>query len=516
MGYGLLIAVAGLATAMYTLWARQAWHAIWEVEDSYYSHSLLIPFIAGYLLWRKRSELARVPVQPDWRGLLIAGTGLLLFIPGTFADMLTFSGLSFIAILAGIVWSLYGRGVARLCAFPILYLIFMVPVSTGLLEPIAFSLRLLSTKMAIVWLGLFGQHAMAEGTSIIFSTMRVEVPNACSGMQSLMALTAALSAFVYIGRGLLWRRLSLLAIIPPLLVVSNGLRVALISMIGRLFGVDVAEGPLHGTSSALVFLLTFAALLGFAHVLAVTIDLGSGSTDTDNTSDPHTWSAVSWLPRASFASLGLIALLLMGNWFKLTLRPPEAGIEGPPLVDFSAVPLEVEGWKGKNFELDPATQKLIYANSLLSRIYTNENGEKVSLLVEYRPGPTRVSFHQPDACMPAAGWSTGISRSKVVAAGQLSIPLTSIVFRKGKFTRLELFWHRYGGTYAEAGSRLAMRMELAGPLGRLFGRRQSETLFRVGALVTTSPQQTFEAQKDLIEKILPSVEKAIAAGDAQR
>ncbi len=513
ISYGLLIVTAACVVAMYTRWAQQAWYAIWEVEDSYYSHSLLIPFIAGYLLWRKRDELAQAPMRADWRGLLIAFIGLLLFIPGTFADMLTFSGLSLIAILVGAVWALYGPSVIRICAFPILYLLFMMPISTALLEPVAFSLRLLSTKMASGWLALFGQHGIAEGTSIIFSTMRVEVPNACSGMQSLMALVAALSAFVYIGRGSLWRRLLLLAVIPPVLVVSNGLRIALIAMIARLFGMDVAEGPLHGTSSALVFLLTFLAILGFAHMLAVEIDLGSEATRGSNPSRARPQSISRWLPRTSFPSLGLIAVLLMGNWAKLTLRPQEAGVEGLPLVDFSQVPLQVDGWTGRDVEVDPENRRKIFANSLLSRAYTSGNGQEVTLLVEYRSNASRKMFHTPDLCMPAAGWRMDVPERKLAAVGQMLVPVLVIPFEKDESNWIETYWYRYGGVYAAPGSSLATRMQLAGHLGRIIGRRQTQTLFRVGSLVVGSVQETYSAQLDLLDKLMPAIEKALADGD---
>ena len=102
------------------------------------SHILLIPFISGYLIWLQRGQLPTLYVSaPRWilsfllLGLLsAASTWSLNPTRGTLSqnDYLALMTFSFLCLLAAGGFFFLGRKWMAAAAFPIAFLIFMVPM----------------------------------------------------------------------------------------------------------------------------------------------------------------------------------------------------------------------------------------------------------------------------------------------------------------------------------------------------------------------------------------------------
>lgn len=72
--------------------------------------------------------------------------------------------------------------------------------------------------------------------------------------------------------------------------------------------------------------------------------------------------------------------------------------------DFSCIPMEIGKWHGENLEKDIFAMQILSTTSILSRQYTNDDGEVVVLSIVY--GRELSDFHQPEVCMKGAGWKT--------------------------------------------------------------------------------------------------------------
>jgi hypothetical protein len=97
-------------------------------NDSAYQHGwLVIPVVLG-VIWYRRERLARVPVGTHSAGLALIALALLLHLAEKALDLNGPSPLSIPIFVAGAVWFFLGTAFLRALAFPIAYLIFMIPI----------------------------------------------------------------------------------------------------------------------------------------------------------------------------------------------------------------------------------------------------------------------------------------------------------------------------------------------------------------------------------------------------
>ncbi len=82
-------------------------------------------------------------------------------------------------------------------------------------------------------------------------------------MRSLISFTALGALMLYLFRTSLWKKIMFLALIPPLALLLNGVRVFLLLWIAHRFGQEAAspESYLHDGSGMLVFIIGFLAMV---------------------------------------------------------------------------------------------------------------------------------------------------------------------------------------------------------------------------------------------------------------
>ena len=144
-------------------------------DDENYSHGFLVPVFSAYLVWERRAELAAAPREGSWWGLpvLVAGIGALIVGDVGAENFLTRSSL--IVILAGLVLLHLGTRIARILAFPLAYLFFMVPLPAIVFYAIAFPLQGLAAENAAWALDLLGVPVLLDGNVIRLSQITLGV-----------------------------------------------------------------------------------------------------------------------------------------------------------------------------------------------------------------------------------------------------------------------------------------------------------------------------------------------------
>src|SRR6202034_2534092 len=74
-----------------------------------YSHGPLIPFFVFFLIWDKREVLRSTPRRPSWAGVSLVLLGLFILLVGVFGADLFLSRISFVILIAGLIWTLLGK-----------------------------------------------------------------------------------------------------------------------------------------------------------------------------------------------------------------------------------------------------------------------------------------------------------------------------------------------------------------------------------------------------------------------
>jgi exosortase len=238
----------------------------WSHDDNY-SHGFLVPFIVGYLVWTKKKELHQLTPKPSIWGIVVLLTGLSIYLVGTIGVEWFLKRSSLIVVLGGLILYLYGIEFLKVLLFPLIFLIFMVPLPAIIYNSIAFQLQLLVSLISAKLITFAGVAVFRSGNIIEVSSGPLAVEEACSGMRSIMALFALSSLFAYIRYKSRLKQWILVAFALPIAVVTNIIRVTATGICAHYFGREVAEGILHESFGWLVFVIALVLLLLLSKVL---------------------------------------------------------------------------------------------------------------------------------------------------------------------------------------------------------------------------------------------------------
>jgi exosortase len=236
-------------------------------KDPDYSHGFFVPLFSCFALWRERRRWMAVEIRPSNFGLLvmIGAVGLLLL--GSLGAELFTSRFSLIVLLAGVILFLFGSQMLRAVAFPLAFLILMIPIPAIIYNQITFPLQLLASRLAAFWLELVNVPVLRDGNVLVMSNYSLEVVEACSGIRSLVTLIALAVIYGHLVEPRRWVHWVLAILMVPIAIVSNALRVMGAGMIAHRFGPEAAEGFLHTFSGWVIFVVALLALLGCHRVL---------------------------------------------------------------------------------------------------------------------------------------------------------------------------------------------------------------------------------------------------------
>jgi exosortase B len=262
-----LLTVSVLAT--YTPTARSLIDGPWQTEQE--GHGPLIIAGALWLTWQAREKLKTVDISPaPVPGWIILLVGLALMFVARTQGVLTFEALSIIPTIIGCILISAGWPVLRTLAVPIGFLFFAVPMPDWVIDAATIPLKVLISDTVTEVLYAAGYPIAQNGVMIMIGTYQLLVKDACSGMNSIFALSAIGVFYAYAFR---WdsklRSLLLLAAIIPITIVANFLRVMALVLIAYHGGVDRLDGFLHDFTGIGLFVVALALLFLFDVVLGL-------------------------------------------------------------------------------------------------------------------------------------------------------------------------------------------------------------------------------------------------------
>ncbi len=248
--------------ASYLQWMWQIW-----MRSEYYGHGFVIPVISGYLVYRRRGQLLQVAPETDLRGLALLLPGLALFLAAVYADVNFVQGFAMVTVIGGLVLLLWGPVRARLLLFPVAFLTLMVPVDRLLVQQLSNPLQIYGAAVAARIVGFIGVPVEQHGTTLAIPDYTFEVAQACSGLKSIIAMSALAALFAFLVEGRWWKRLLLFVAGAPIAMAANALRITFTLILGRAFGPEAAEGFFHTLSGLMVFILALIGLFLMARLL---------------------------------------------------------------------------------------------------------------------------------------------------------------------------------------------------------------------------------------------------------
>lgn len=233
----------------------------WFAADSYYAHGPLIPIISGVLIWLRRRELANASIAFSklGPGLLIAG--LLLHIISAFSRVYFSSAYSLFVVLLGLTLYFFGREITRVIIFPLCFLLFMIPAPMAVIAASTLKMKLFVAHISVWIMQLFGISAVREGSMVYMPGTSVIVGDPCSGLRSLITLSALGILYAYIVKASYPRKVALLLISIPVAIIANMVRTLSTLLIANSYGDRIITDKfLHEGFGLIVFVIAFVGL----------------------------------------------------------------------------------------------------------------------------------------------------------------------------------------------------------------------------------------------------------------
>jgi exosortase len=245
----------------------------------YYSHIVLIPLVSIYLIFQKRQLVfgerkiqdccgAHSPRNERIAGISLLLTGFLLYCVGrgARADLNTNDFTAVIALAAvvflngGFILS-YGLQAFKAALFPLLFLIFVVPIPSAFMDGFISFLQVGSTEFTNLLFVATGVPFLREGFVFHLPGMSVEVAKECSGIRSSLALliTAVLAGHMFLNTW--WKKVILAVLIIPITMFKNGIRILILTLMGTYWDPRwLTESSLHRDGGIVFFILALVLM----------------------------------------------------------------------------------------------------------------------------------------------------------------------------------------------------------------------------------------------------------------
>lgn len=237
-------------------------NGLWSTSE--HGHGPIVLTVCLWLIYKRwgdaQASLVYAPAPALAWPLLLLGASL--YVIGRTLDVPYADVGSVIPMIIGLLLLTDGRSAIKALAFPLFFMLFMVPLPGFIVEPVGQAMKLIVSTATEVILHAAGYPISRSGVILQIGQYQLLVADACAGMRTLFMLEALGILYLNLVRHNSWfRNLTLAVLIVPISFAANVIRVVFLSLITYHFGDEAGQGFLHG----------FAGMVLFISALALTI-----------------------------------------------------------------------------------------------------------------------------------------------------------------------------------------------------------------------------------------------------
>lgn len=239
----------------------------WQTEEN--GHGPIILIVVCWLFWQKRNVVMSMHISPNkiagWISLCLS---LLLFVVGSSQAIDTMEVASLIPMLIGILLLMRGWQAVYAMWFPLVFMLFLIPLPGLLVEIITGTLKQHVSGVAEEILYAAGYPVARLGVMLSIGDYKLLVADACSGLNSMFSLSALGFIYLYLMKYRRWLHICLLLLaILPIAFMANVIRVMALVLITYYFGDEAGQGFAHNAAGMLLFIAALLLLMAFDGVL---------------------------------------------------------------------------------------------------------------------------------------------------------------------------------------------------------------------------------------------------------
>ncbi len=405
----------------------------WTFSDNAYAPwllalALLLLVFRVYQL--DRSQLSASPGA----ALLWWAVGAPLYAVGRSQQVELLTLLACIFLLAAVVLGLGGRWALARLRFPIGFMLLALPYPSWVIDRLTSPLKVWISIGTEELLYALGYPVARSGVVLALGPYRLLVADACTGLHSLVFLTALGLLYLHLtGPRPRWHRALLVALLVPVSLLANGIRVVVLLLVTYYWGDAVGQAFWHDVAGLVLYMSAFGLLvladgllfrwLGHEAAAARRPAALAGQQARRQEDRHESGDATRWR-----ASLMLATLLLLTAVAAQGLKPRQMMAEREPMPSLEQlVPLQMGEWthdQGADTllvaaDLQANVQRLY--SQTLSRTYVNQQGDRIMLSIAYGGQQLGIELqaHRPEYCYVAQGFSLlEVQQSVLPLSGQ--------------------------------------------------------------------------------------------------
>lgn len=234
------------------------WQWTWD-EDM--GHGFFVPIVAGWIAWQQRDKLTGIAAKPNYWGVALLLWGIVQMILGSLGAELFLARTAFLISLVGAILLLRGAATVRALAFPLVLLLFMIPIPKVIYGQITLPLQLFASTVASNVLTMIGIPVLQTGNILeLPNGMELSVVEACSGIRSLLSLSFLSLVYAWFFDPKPWMKWVLLVATIPIAIFANAARVTVTGILGA-NRPELAQGFFHSLEGWVLFTIAMVILV---------------------------------------------------------------------------------------------------------------------------------------------------------------------------------------------------------------------------------------------------------------
>ncbi len=240
---------------------------LYAARSDLHSHIILVPFITVYLLYLQRGRPSVAYRTSVGGTVIVGGIGIVAVAAAiewratlSINDGLALMALAFVSFVAAGGFLFLGSKWMASKAFPVAFLIFMVPLPDAAVNWLEKASVLASAEAAAQFFNVSGTPMVRHGTVFELPGIVLQVGQECSGIHSswVLFITSLLASHLFLRTR--WRKTVLVAFVIPLGILRNGFRILVIGLLCVHVGPYMIDSMIHRRGGPFFFALSLAPL----------------------------------------------------------------------------------------------------------------------------------------------------------------------------------------------------------------------------------------------------------------
>ena len=162
--------------------------AVLSRTDKYYGYLALVVPVFALMVWASRDLRRGFAGRRRGLGLPVVLTGVVMLVLGHATASLPLQSLSLVVAAVGVAVWLRGTDWARSAAYPLTFLLLLVPVPRAVFDAVTLDVQRFLTRSAGTILAATGIPVRLEEVAILLPDITLQIVEACNGLRFLMGL----------------------------------------------------------------------------------------------------------------------------------------------------------------------------------------------------------------------------------------------------------------------------------------------------------------------------------------